>query len=210
MSTTRKRKVPQRRIPLAPPRFAGGDRVRVKYGVAYPDYADLPIDRDDRIRAIFGLTSNDPLPESNGRNLDRYHAYLAANLSFPFQAAFSREIGPFTTQRGKVSVVGLADRDGYCPEEVGLMFEVRHDGEQPTRLVEGWIMCRNGVLHLLSDVTDLSQPQPGHAGRFLPLRDLVLTNLDANRQLLKDFHYWLRGQAATRHQPPGREFLDGK
>ncbi len=31
--------------------------------------------QDDRIRAIFGLASDDPLPDANGENLCTYHAY---------------------------------------------------------------------------------------------------------------------------------------
>lgn len=32
-----------------------------------------PKDQDDRIRMIFGLTSNDPLPDVDGRTLETYH-----------------------------------------------------------------------------------------------------------------------------------------
>jgi len=41
-------------------------------------------DQDDRIRAIFDLTSDDPLPEINEDNLRKYHRYLATHLSLPF------------------------------------------------------------------------------------------------------------------------------
>ncbi|MCY2992374.1 MAG: hypothetical protein NTY19_31490 [Planctomycetota bacterium] len=43
MSTKKKRKSPRRRKPSTPPRFAVGDRVRVKYGTADPDFPDIPL-----------------------------------------------------------------------------------------------------------------------------------------------------------------------
>ena len=55
-----------------------------------------PLDKgnqDDRIRAIFGLTSDDPLPEANGENLCKYHAYLTAHLTFPFRRSTGKKPG---------------------------------------------------------------------------------------------------------------------
>ena len=40
-------------------------------------------DQDDRIRAIFELTSDDPLPFVDDGNLRKYHRYLATHLFFP-------------------------------------------------------------------------------------------------------------------------------
>ena len=37
-----------------------------------------PKDQDDRIRMVFGLTSNDPLPDANDETLEAYHEYLSA------------------------------------------------------------------------------------------------------------------------------------
>jgi hypothetical protein len=45
-------------------------------------------DQEDRIRAIFALTSNDPLPQANLENLRRYARHLKTHLSFPFQAKY--------------------------------------------------------------------------------------------------------------------------
>ena len=36
-----------------------------------------PRDQDDRVRAVFGLTGDDPLPEVGERTLCRYHRHLA-------------------------------------------------------------------------------------------------------------------------------------
>jgi hypothetical protein len=42
--------------------------------------------QDDRIRMIFDLTSDDPLPEHNSQNQQFYREYLRANLQFPMSA----------------------------------------------------------------------------------------------------------------------------
>src|SRR5207249_3676611 len=51
-------------------------------------------DQDDRVRAVLGLTSDDPLPEVEQDTLRKYGAYLATHLSFPFDASYTRETGP--------------------------------------------------------------------------------------------------------------------
>jgi len=48
-------------------------------------------DQDDRIRAVFGLTRDDLLPEVNGSELRTYYKHLEANLKFPFEATWIRE-----------------------------------------------------------------------------------------------------------------------
>ena len=150
-----------------------------------------PTDQDDRIRAIFGLTSDDPLPESSYENLRQYHAYLAANLRFPFEAACWKEAAPFhSSHKCRVRVVGLADLDCYCPEDVGLLLQIQHDGD-PTRVVQTRVKGRSGLPGFLAKLLRLSAPQSVDEGDFMPLADLELTKKDANRQLLKDFDYWL-------------------
>lgn len=49
---------------------------------------------EDRIRAIFGLTSDDPLPEATPRSLEIYHDYLKNNLTFPFVGCLWQSDGP--------------------------------------------------------------------------------------------------------------------
>ena len=85
-------------------------------------------DQDDRIRAVFGLTSDDPLPPANEENLRRYHRYLATHLSFPFQAKGPVETGPFEQRDYAVTVVGLLDAD-ECDEEEGVLCEAMRQGE---------------------------------------------------------------------------------
>ena len=55
-------------------------------------------DQDDRIRAALGLTSDDPLPETDDDSLRAYYKYLNANLSFPFEATYSFGTGPFASK----------------------------------------------------------------------------------------------------------------
>ena len=52
-----------------------------------------PKDEDDRVRMVFGLTSNDPLPDVDDKTLFAYHRYLAANLTFPIEAEYGAEYG---------------------------------------------------------------------------------------------------------------------
>ena len=95
--------------------------------------------QDDRIRAILGLTSDDPLPEVNGESLCKYHEYLAAHLKFPFPAIYSKEIGPFQSRKCTVNVAGLVALDDYYPEEgYGLLCAVRNDADakKPVSVVQ--------------------------------------------------------------------------
>jgi len=46
-------------------------------------------DQDDRIRVVFGLTSDDPLPTNSKSTEMTYFKYLKANLTFPFPARFT-------------------------------------------------------------------------------------------------------------------------
>ena len=89
-------------------------------------------DQDDRIRAIFGLTSDDPLPLLNDENLRKYHRYLATHLSFPFQAKYQveyqDETGYFEETAILVTVMGLLDAD-HCDEDCGILCEATEDGE---------------------------------------------------------------------------------
>jgi uncharacterized protein YodC (DUF2158 family) len=78
-----------------------------------------PKDQDDRIRMVFGLTSNDPLPEVNNQTLTAYRDYLAENLTFPFQAEYGEEY----SQPERVKVIGLGDPDvqGFRPGRASLI-----------------------------------------------------------------------------------------
>jgi hypothetical protein len=86
--------------------------------------------QDDRIRSILGLTSDDPLPESDDEWLLTYYEYLVANLSFPFEATYSFETGPFQDKTYAITVLGLLDPDEFPGEEYGLFCQARRDGKR--------------------------------------------------------------------------------
>lgn len=66
-------------------------------------------DPDDRVRMVFGLTSDDGLPRADGELQRRFLEYLKAHLSFPFEADYwpAGEFG--ADESVKVRVVGFAD-----------------------------------------------------------------------------------------------------
>jgi hypothetical protein len=64
---------------------------------------------DDRIRMVFGLTSDDALPKTDEHAQQQFFDYLKANLSFPFKAEYwpTTAIGP--DEGGKITVLGFSD-----------------------------------------------------------------------------------------------------
>jgi hypothetical protein len=101
--------------------------------------------QDDRIRAVLGLTSDDPLPPANEENLRRYHRYLTTHLSFPFQAKGSVETGPFEQTAYAFTVVGLLDAD-ECDDEDGVLCEAEwkdESAELPLAEIEATINPHN-------------------------------------------------------------------
>ena len=66
-------------------------------------------DPDDRIRMVFGLTSDDGLPKADEHMQRHFFDYLKTHLSFPFKADYwpASALGP--SESGEVSVLGFAD-----------------------------------------------------------------------------------------------------
>jgi hypothetical protein len=90
-------------------------------------------DEDDRVRAVFGLSHDDPLPEANSKTLMTYYRYLIAYLKFPFPGTYEREAGPFSSRKASVTVTGLADPERYGTDEgYGLICE----GRDPTGKIQ--------------------------------------------------------------------------
>ena len=89
-----------------------------------------PKDEDDRVRMVFGLTSNDPLPNVDDDTLLFYRKYLAANLTFPFEAEHGEEYGP--PEKGKVIGLGDPDEEPMIDEEYGILCEARMEGQVVT------------------------------------------------------------------------------
>ncbi len=89
-----------------------------------------PKDQDDRIRTVFGLTSNDPLPEVDDDTLETYGRHLAGSLAFPFEAEHTPEKGPMFRRSTSVKVTGLGDPDGeppYIDDMYGLLCDAGID-----------------------------------------------------------------------------------
>jgi len=64
-------------------------------------------DQDDRIRAVFGLTGDDPLPDVDGVTLRAVHEHLSRHLRFPVEASWNQPYGPVQ----RVTILGLSDPD---------------------------------------------------------------------------------------------------
>ncbi len=83
-------------------------------------------DEDDRIRAVFGLTSDDPIPDVDFDSLLAYHEYLTESLFCPFEAQYSHETGPFemTTRHITVTRLGGAE-EPWVDDMYGLICQAR-------------------------------------------------------------------------------------
>ena len=83
-------------------------------------------DQDDRIRAVFGLTSDDPLPNVDFDSLLAYHQHLSESLSFPFEADYSRETGPFQVTTRHITVTRLGEaEEPWVDDMYGLICPAR-------------------------------------------------------------------------------------
>jgi hypothetical protein len=72
-----------------------------------------PLDSEDsidRIRMVFGLTSDDPLPEISETSLQQYQDYLKTRLVFPFSANYCYDLTQFSGASKQVTVVGLVTK----------------------------------------------------------------------------------------------------
>ena len=87
-----------------------------------------PRDQDDRVRIVFELTSNDPLPAVEENTLEAYRVYLSSQLVLPFRA--EPEV-KHRIPRKKVQVVGLPDPDRELAfdDEYGILCEARSQRE---------------------------------------------------------------------------------
>jgi len=80
-------------------------------------------DTDDRIRKLFGLTSDDRLPRADEKTQQHFFGHLKTHLSFPFKADYypASDLGP--SEGGEVSVLGFADPQ--LGREEGIVCEAR-------------------------------------------------------------------------------------
>ena len=100
-----------------------------------------PDNFQDRLRIIFGLTSDDAVPTAGEETLQRYCDYLAARLSFPFDAFWldnddmpevtvlgMREPSPIDESQGIMVRVRSAEQEADCP-----LAELEVDEDAPNR-----------------------------------------------------------------------------
>ena len=88
-------------------------------------------DVDARLRLILGGKGDD-VPIVRVESLRRFHKYLAAHLSLPFEGKLCSPIGPHRDTKSSLSVIRLLDpvRE-YAPEEGnGLICKVVQNGER--------------------------------------------------------------------------------
>jgi hypothetical protein len=93
-----------------------------------PTRPEPPNSVEDRIRRVFGLTRDEPLPDADREHLTTYHSYLGEKLVFPFVAHHEiwDELSNQQISR-RVRVDGL--RPGEADAEVGLLCDAVADGE---------------------------------------------------------------------------------
>lgn len=94
--------------PAPPPEVAVGGRRR-----------PVPETPEDRIRRVFQLAPDAPLPGVTEATLRQYHEYLLLNLAFPFEALYCRDDVASRQLVQYIRVVGLT-------EEVRIRCDNRH------------------------------------------------------------------------------------
>jgi hypothetical protein len=116
-------------------------------------------DEDDRIRAVFGLTHNDPLPLVSPETLMTYCDYLTANLKFPILTSYWAKTGAFTSKKVLVPINTLkAPVEEEFDEECGL-FGIGSDQDEEIEIpLESLdLKNRDPNYRLISDYTYWSQ-----------------------------------------------------
>ena len=116
-------------------------------------------DQDDRIRAVFGLTHDDPLPQVSPETLRTYCIYLEANLKFPILTTYWAKSGPFTRKKVVVPITYLeAPVDEEFDEECGLFgIAIDQDREMEVSLEALDLKKNDPNYRLITDYTDWSQ-----------------------------------------------------
>jgi len=82
--------------------------------------------QEDRIRAIFGLTRDDLLPEVDEDSLRIYYTFLAAKLKFPVEATWAKEVGMGeVTEKVSILVLGGSDDEPWIDDMHGVICETK-------------------------------------------------------------------------------------
>lgn len=139
-------------------------------------------DQDDRIRAVFGLTTDDPLPMVDDDSLLAYCQYLNTKLLFPFEANYSKETGRFSRHTRRVAVISLGDPDNpWIDDMYGIFCTARL--AQPMVDLNAWekLFVYISPRRLFQVLFPL----------YIPLADeLEIESGNPNFQLIADYGYW--------------------
>jgi Calcium binding len=116
-------------------------------------------DQDDRVRLVFGLTHDDPLPNVCFETLMTYYRYLAANLKFPIFASHWTKSGAFTSKKVIVPISRLEsplaeEFDDECPI-YGIGIDQDEEIEFPLETIE--LNKKDPNYGLISDYTYWSE-----------------------------------------------------
>jgi hypothetical protein len=87
-------------------------------------------DQGDRVRMVFGLTSDDFLPAVDGDSLETYYDHLAQELSLPVEARYCspKEIFSPSPSLLRSVVVASLDREVAWDEDQGILCRIRTAG----------------------------------------------------------------------------------
>jgi hypothetical protein len=91
---------------------ADESRLETRVGIRHQDgrpYHFASLNQDERIRRVFGLSEETPLPSVNDQNLAVYYDHLVANLSLPFDALYCPTGGDVRQLIHYVRVIELTD-----------------------------------------------------------------------------------------------------
>jgi hypothetical protein len=105
-------------------------------------------DQDDRVRMVFGLTHDDPIPVVSPETLMTFYRYLSANLKFPFFSFIWAKSGSFSRKNVMVPISRLDPPvEDHFDEEAGLYGIGVHQDEE---------------IEFLLEVIDLKQQDPNY------------------------------------------------
>jgi hypothetical protein len=111
------------------------------------------LNQDDRIRKIFGLPSDAPLPLVREETLAAYHDHLVANLTLPFDALYCQNGGKMRHLIHYVQVTELLNpRHGRNHVHHGIVGRAHHHREVlELPLAEFGVMEDNPNCELIDD-----------------------------------------------------------
>lgn len=102
-------------------------------------------EQEDRLRSVFGLSSDEPLPGVDDVALLAFYEYLTDNLSFPFEAEHNPESGTLFPSTYIVKVINMDDADDepMIDETYGVLCKTRQ-GRRVMTLPLGELRVKKG------------------------------------------------------------------